>query len=428
MLIYDFVILYVVRMLLMNYDINEVIFLPSVRCNLNCKHCGQIQDIKEEDEIDCSLVLKKLNESLFLKTNHIVVSGGEPFLNDTFGDFIVSVMKEGRFMMSITSNGFFTEKIKNVVRKIPRRERHRIVFAISVDGLADVHNRIRGNKNSFSYAVETVKMLSHYGISVNINVVAQESNIHILDDMQSFFSAIHENIYLAVIPIAIDISKSGIKNLSNSEFDMKNMAAMPNNNDTYTDEYREILWKKMSSQMRKKILASRGRYFIPRHCCTAGNDNILINADGSVFTCLTGATYKIGRKNDFLIGNLKDKTLDEIFSDVEKREKVRCNVLECDGCSNPCELDRAIRHGKSINFSADEIDFVYRHEKKARVGDALLDLGDWYEVEQNGSNSWCWSAKKCAKIFVPAKSRKIRISYFKFNNSQNVKIIYRGGE
>lgn len=32
--------------------IQELIYLPSVRCNLNCRHCKEIQDIKKDSEAD----------------------------------------------------------------------------------------------------------------------------------------------------------------------------------------------------------------------------------------------------------------------------------------------------------------------------------------------------------------------------------------
>ena len=46
--------------------IQEVMYLPSLRCNLKCKHCGENQNVKAEDEIDCIQVLEQMKNSIML--------------------------------------------------------------------------------------------------------------------------------------------------------------------------------------------------------------------------------------------------------------------------------------------------------------------------------------------------------------------------
>lgn len=60
--------------------IQEIIYLPSVRCNLNCKHCGEKQDITKEMEMNSGDILCKLAESSLIDSSMtIAISGGEPF-------------------------------------------------------------------------------------------------------------------------------------------------------------------------------------------------------------------------------------------------------------------------------------------------------------------------------------------------------------
>lgn len=151
--------------------IEQIIYLPTTRCNLNCQHCGESQDINASEEIDCLEVLNKIKNSIRIDTDLIEISGGEPFLNKSLYNFIVNLINDTEYRIYITSNGWFTDEILSLVDQISYKNKNRISFSISVDGSQELHNKIRRNKFSYQKAIQTVKGLSERNINVGINIV-----------------------------------------------------------------------------------------------------------------------------------------------------------------------------------------------------------------------------------------------------------------
>lgn len=221
--------------------IKEILYLPSLRCNLNCKHCGEIQDVGKEQEIAGQIILQQIEKSLLIENMTISISGGEPFLNTTLPEFIIEGLKRTQHRFEITSNGYFLKEIEETVKGIETKNRDRVIFHISIDGMEKVHNKIRRNKKSFYKAVETVKYLSGQRIAVCINTVVQKDNLYELDKMTDFFKNISDAITLSFIPMSTDIS-GGLWD------------------DIYTTEYQSVLWKHTSTDLDKKKILSKGMW------------------------------------------------------------------------------------------------------------------------------------------------------------------------
>ncbi|MSS64497.1 radical SAM protein [Velocimicrobium porci] len=393
--------------------IKEIIYLPSLRCNLNCQHCGENQDIAKNDEINSMLVLQQLEASILLEVPVISISGGEPFLNNTIIQFIIEGIKRTNFKFNITTNGYFTEKIKETIENINSSDRDRVSFNISIDGLENTHNKIRRNEHSFEKAIESVTYLVEQGIDTSINVVVQKDNLNELEELERFFNQISLNIKLNFIPLAIDIAESG--------------------ENIYTEEYQKNIWKRIKTPLEKKIILSKGEYKVKQ--CHAGQKNIVIGADGRVYACLTGAFYK-GKewREKFCLGDLKKSSLDEILFNLPKREEVYNKaVLLCKGCSNPCEVNREVHlFGQRSDYSFEEIQTAFKLEQEGRFGEALLDYFAWHDIEYYGTdNKLCWSKKLDASIFVDQKEKnpnKLSISYRKLIPDSKVKILLNGEE
>lgn len=58
--------------------IERIIYIPTLRCNCACKHCGESHYFKEE-ECDPSLIWRRVVESTCF-SGQFSVTGGEPFL------------------------------------------------------------------------------------------------------------------------------------------------------------------------------------------------------------------------------------------------------------------------------------------------------------------------------------------------------------
>lgn len=392
--------------------IQEIIYLPSLRCNLNCKHCGENQTVKKEDEIDCLYVLEQIKNSILFAGDTIVISGGEPFLNKSLSAFLVKGIKTTFFRFSITSNGYFTEEIKEMVEQIGQEDRRRLSFQISIDGMEEVHNEIRRNQKSFAKAVSTVKYLADAGVNVSINTVVQAENLNELDKMKEFWKQISEDIKISFIPLSIDIAE--------------------NKDGVYTDEYQKEIWKFLDNDVDRKRVLSKGKYGVQN--CHAGRKNVVIGSDGKIYVCLTGAYYmKKEKAENYCLGDLRKRSLDEILTDTERRNLVyESGIKGCTGCTNPCEVNREVnlwRQGLAIR--EDEVADYFERFPHRRFGDGYLDLEGWHEIERyDGGELLCWSNQLIAKMYIPLTEGKkqLSISYYKLAQDAGVKIFIDGNE
>lgn len=391
--------------------IQELIYLPSVRCNLNCRHCKEIQDIKREFEADGCEILRKLEESFMIRDNMtIIVSGGEPFLNPSFPEFILKGLKDTKYIFDITTNGYFCEIISDIVQKVQMSDRERLVFHVSVDGMEMTHNKIRRNDQSFQRAVHTVQILTEHGIRVFINTVVQQTNLSELETLENYFQSISDHITLSFIPIATDISETWSASV-------------------YTKDYLSGAWRYMRTGLDRKRMLSKGRYGVD--ACHAGMRNAVIGPDGKVFACVTGAYFKEGEREEFFLGDLKVNTLDEIWMGKRRWHVYQNAVKRCKGCTNPCEVNREVNFfNQSFLIEKEEIPILFELEQDQKIGSVLLDFNEWFGVERYQNDHFlCWSAKQLSKAYLKTeKNKKICISYQKLNEEAKVKICFNEKE
>ncbi|MDD3860065.1 MAG: TIGR04133 family radical SAM/SPASM protein [Bacteroidales bacterium] len=124
----------------------------TLRCNLNCLHCGS--DCKKESRIndmpteDFIKVLKEIKSEYNPGEVMIVLTGGEPLMRKDLEECGKKITSLG-YPWGMVTNGYMLseERFKNLVNSGLR------AITLSMDGLEENHNWLRGNKKSFA-AVE----------------------------------------------------------------------------------------------------------------------------------------------------------------------------------------------------------------------------------------------------------------------------------
>lgn len=137
------------------------------RCNSRCNSCNIWKNpTKYSDEVKAS-DLDKLPNMFF--TN---VAGGELFLRKDLDEvFDVLIKKSKRIVIS--TNGYLTERIIKFAEKHPS-----LGFRISLDGLSQNHNMLRGRNYAFDNALKTLLSLKELGRKdIGFSMTIQDSNI-----------------------------------------------------------------------------------------------------------------------------------------------------------------------------------------------------------------------------------------------------------
>ncbi|MDD2970062.1 MAG: radical SAM protein, partial [Lachnospiraceae bacterium] len=136
------------------------------RCNAKCNMCDCYKNpSKPEEEIKLE-TLEKLPDMAF--TN---ITGGEPFIRQDIAD-IVRVLYKKTKRIVISTNGYFTDRIIKLCEEFPQ-----IGIRISIEGLEETNNAIRGLPDGFKKGYETLKRLVEMGHKdVGFGMTVQDMN------------------------------------------------------------------------------------------------------------------------------------------------------------------------------------------------------------------------------------------------------------
>lgn len=140
--------------------------IVTYRCNARCSMCNRYKaPSKPEEEISLDTI-KKLPKMYF--TN---ITGGEPFIRTDLKDIVRELYKKSDRIV-ISTNGFFTDRIVDLCKEFPN-----IGIRISIEGLEETNNEIRGLQNGYQRGYGTLKKLREMGMKdVGFGMTVQDKN------------------------------------------------------------------------------------------------------------------------------------------------------------------------------------------------------------------------------------------------------------
>ncbi len=122
--------------------------IVTYRCNARCTMCNRYKAPSNPDEEISLETIKKLPKMYF--TN---ITGGEPFIREDLEEVVEELYKKSDRIV-ISTNGFFTDRIIKLATRFPN-----IGIRISIEGLEQTNNEIRGLKDGFNKGYSTLKKL-----------------------------------------------------------------------------------------------------------------------------------------------------------------------------------------------------------------------------------------------------------------------------
>lgn len=269
------------------------------KCNLKCRHCylGELsQSILPIDKI-----LKITDKIIASDVMEVTLTGGEALIFNNL-DIIVKKLIENDIRVKIFTNGIllkgFIEKIKHI-----NNINNYLTFSISIDGLKDSNDKIRG-EGTFYKVIESIKYAKKAGFKIISNTVL--NNINYLE-VPKLLSILHD-IGVDKIQISNVIENDKVKNLSLSKEQKKtfenalitSLGNIKNFNGLYycqepdDENYNPIYFLKGKD----KIFLQNENWI-----CSAGRTKITIDYNGNVFCCPFIKTLKLG---NILDNDLKD--------------------------------------------------------------------------------------------------------------------------
>lgn len=140
--------------------------IVTYRCNARCNMCSRYKRPSRAEEEITLATIRKLPPMYF--TN---VTGGEPFIREDLPEIIRELRKKSDRIV-ISTNGYFTDRILALCREYPD-----IGIRVSIEGLEETNNRIRGLPDGFNRGYETLRKLVDMGMKdVGFGMTVQDAN------------------------------------------------------------------------------------------------------------------------------------------------------------------------------------------------------------------------------------------------------------
>ena len=321
-------------------------FIVTFRCNARCQMCDSWQK-ENEGELDLEAIARIYRQ---LPRLHAVrLTGGEPFVRKDFAELaaLTESLLAPRFF-HVTTNGFLTDRIVSYCESRARagsgrRPDRPLNLLVSLDGVGEKHNQVRGQRNAWEQAMATLQALAPrqeelgLRLAVNQTVVDAESaaqytelrellrplGVHnqmvVAYEASATYSLFRETTLKPRAPGAFatygELSPEALTAL----FDEveKDTAAYP---------WPERLAKRYYLDgIRSRLLAQDAT---PNPPCVALGAHLRLYPNGDVPTC---------QFNSHRVGNLAEAPFPAVWNS-EKANRQRSWVRDCPGCWAECEV------------------------------------------------------------------------------------------
>lgn len=278
--------------------------IVTYRCNARCNMCSRYKRPSSPDEEISLDTIRKLPPMYF--TN---ITGGEPFIRTDLKEIVRELYKKSDRIV-ISTNGFFIDRIIDLCKEFPN-----VGIRISIEGLEETNNAIRGLDDGFNRGYTTLKKLVEmHHPDVGFGMTVQDANakdlvpLYKLSDelnMEFATASLHNSFYFVESNNIIKDRPMVAKNFEN----LINELLKSNSPKKWFRAYfNHGLINYIYGQ--KRLLP-----------CDMAFDTFFIDPYGDVMPCN-------GTKEKEVMGNLNEQSWDELWNS-EQAENVRKKVRSC---------------------------------------------------------------------------------------------------
>lgn len=274
---------------------------------MRCKMCNiwkyptnSREEIKAED-------LRSLPKLKFIN-----LTGGEPFIREDLPQIVAECYRHTDRIV-ISTSGYFEDRVIELAKKFPK-----IGIRISIEGLSQKNDELRGRDGGFDKGLRTLLRLKHMGLK-DIGFGCTVSNNNSADML---------SLYQLSLSLGMEFATAAFHN---SYYFHKDDNVITNRDKVCADFEQLIEWQLQEKHPKSWFRAffnmglinyiEGGRRMLP---CEAGTANFFIDPWGEVFPC-NGMEERFWKDS---MGNIHDADFMTIWHS-EKAEQVRSKVRRC---------------------------------------------------------------------------------------------------
>ena len=287
----------------------HVVWEITLACNLKCQHCGSRAGKPRHDELTTQECLDVVDQLAKLGTREITLIGGEAFLRRDWIEIIKAIRNHHIYCAIQTgalnfTQGKFEEAIGAGLQGI----------GVSLDGLPELHDRLRGVPGAYQMAIDTLRRAKDAGLNRSVNTQIGPETIPMLSQLMdqiidagaqqwqiqltvAMGNAV-DNDHIILQPYQLLELMPILARLYDKAFE-RGLTMVAGNNIGYFGPYEHKF---------RSIGNSTSHY----DGCTAGQTAIGLEADGTVKGCPSLPTV------GYAGGNIRDLSLEDIWNTSEE--------------------------------------------------------------------------------------------------------------
>ena len=288
------------------YRLKDVVWELTLRCNMACHHCGSNALDPRADELTEEQAIDVAHQLAAMPIQTLCLSGGEALLNPVWPEVVEILTSRGCAVSTIT-NGITIcdDAIFSKILELKERG-HNLTVSVSIDGMRDAHNMIRGI-DCWDRALEAVRKMRAHGLYAVVQTTANHKNVGEMEKMR-------ELIFHDLQPSGWQMQVlEGYGRAGSAREWLLTLDEFKWLNDFWKDTLREA--EKLDKPLNITGTNCMGYYSDDSPFCSdnwtgcqAGMSGIGIDSNGNVRGCLSI------KDNGFIEGSLKEMKLADIWN------------------------------------------------------------------------------------------------------------------
>jgi Y-X(10)_GDL-associated radical SAM protein len=283
----------------------HVVWEITLACDLKCQHCGSRAGRRRADELSTAECLDVVEHLARLGTREVSLIGGEAYLRSDWTEIVRAIRAHGMYCAIQTGGRNLTSRRLKAAIDAGLQG-----VGVSLDGMAPLHDRLRGVPGSFECALDTLRRAHAAGLRTSVNTQIGSQTMADLPELMGTIieaGARHWQIQLTVamgnaadndhlllqpyrlaelMPLLDRLYREGVE---------RGLLLVMGNNIGYFGPY-EHVWRGFGDER------------VHWSGCSAGHTVLALEADGTVKGCPSLAT------NGFAGGNVRELSLDRIWA------------------------------------------------------------------------------------------------------------------
>ncbi len=287
----------------------HVVWEITLACDLKCLHCGSRAGARRQRELTTPECLDVVSALARLEAREVTLIGGEAYLRSDWIEIVRAIREHGMRCTMQTGGRNLTEARLSAAVQAGLQG-----IGVSIDGLAPLHDELRGVVGSFNKAIAAVRSARTHGIPVGVNTQIGARTIPELPALMEEIidaGATHWQIQLTVAmgnavdndsvllqPYQLVELMPMLARLYHAGLDRRLLMVVGNNIGYFGPH--------------EHILRGIGDESVHWGGCAAGQNVLGIEADGTIKGCPSLRT------NGYAGGNIRDARLEDIWNHAEE--------------------------------------------------------------------------------------------------------------